>query len=266
MQKIRIRQEGLAALAFTHQPDVLRQVVLCLPGLPFVPGLQTFGKLAFELGCDVVQLQYAGTFDSEGEFSPGSAVDSVFRMRSILEEGEIRDHRGGRSLRLDGPVKGCLAHSFGTWVLSRAFAEGFRPDLIGLFSPFLGVGRELPVAGARVSMSRQVDHLQGALPLTFRLSSTVEWAEFFGSGDFPYPDHASGVGTSALLAVTGEDDPSLDAISVRRRFEWFASRYAPATNSIRFEVVPGGTHDEGTLLSDVVVSFMRKHLGADIQE
>src|SRR5690348_13378794 len=57
-----------------------RRLVVFCPGLPYVPDREFVTTRFVEAGFDVIQIQYVGTYDSAGTFSPQSAVTSVHRV------------------------------------------------------------------------------------------------------------------------------------------------------------------------------------------
>jgi hypothetical protein len=257
MYKMRIRSDGFAFHAYTHDRRVIRRIAAVLPGLPYVPGLQECGGFLYSLGYDVVQPQYSGTYDSDGAFSPQSAIQSVTRLRGVLSKGSVTDFRGGGTVTVEGGVEVAAAHSFGTWVLASALVSGFRPRAALLLSPFLGVGDQLREAGARADLSGQPDHIHGALPLTFRLASVTEWRAFFTDGSFSFGDAAGG-GSTRLIGVTGGEDPGLEPERTRRRFRWFVEKYAEACADSEFHIVPNAGHDEEGLLVEPVLERVRR--------
>src|SRR5680860_100370 len=111
MTRYRWRSRGVAGNVF-DQGDGF-PIALVLPGLPYVPGSSEYIERLAEEFC-VVQPQYAGTYDSEGEFTPSSAIRTVTDTIDRLEEG-LFDARSERLI-----ARGCpeilVAQSFGTWV------------------------------------------------------------------------------------------------------------------------------------------------------
>ncbi|MBP8533698.1 hypothetical protein [Streptomyces sp. MK37H] len=259
MFKMRIREDGFAAHAYAHDKANLRNVAAVFPGLPYVPGLQECGEFLYSLGYDVVQPQYSGTYDSDGEFSPQSAVDSVSRLQKVLSRGTLTDHRSGCTVTVQSGIEVAAAHSFGTWAVANAFVAGFRPKVLLLLSPFLGVGKNLSEAGARIDLSGQPDHIEKALPFTFRVSSQDEWRSFFTDGMFPFGAVAEGP-QSQIIGVTGGQDPGLDPERTRRRFLWFSKKYQVAVSSAEFHIVPTAGHDENGLLVEPVLDALRRRM------
>jgi hypothetical protein len=258
MHKMRIRENGLAVQAYAHQGDKLRQIAVVFPGLPYVPGLQECGRFLFSLGFDVVQPQYTGTYDSDGVFSPRTAIQTVDRLRDLLSRPFVMNHRGQTKIAIESDIEFAAAHSFGTWVLANAFVTGFRPGVLLLLSPYLGVGADLPKAGSRMDLSRQADHLRDALPFTFRLSSYEDWKSFYTDGKFAFCELGHD-GRSHVIGATGEDDPGLDPERTGDRFRWFVQEYHEGVSDSQFFIVPSAGHDEADLLVEPVLDAIRQN-------
>lgn len=259
MHKMRLREDGFAAQAFTHEDDRMRQIAVVFPGLPYIPGLQESGRFLFSLGYDVVQPQYTGTYDSDGKFSPHTAIGTVDRLRHLLSRSFVTNHRSGKKVAIESGIEFAAAHSFGTWVLANAFAKGFRPRVLLLLSPYLGVGRDLSDAGSRLDLRHQVDQLRDALPFTFRLSSYEDWKSFYTDGRFAFyaPGHD---GRSYVIGATGADDPGLDPRRTQDRFRWFVREYDEGVSGRNFFIVPSAGHDEADLMVEPVLEAVRRNI------
>ena len=109
---IRFREEGIAGKIFGSGDSPW---CLNLPGLPGRPDGTPAVDYLISRGLTVVQPQYGGTYDSDGDFDPREAWRTVRNVVDLMARG-LLSVDGSRS---SAPVLS-MAHSFGTHALVRA--------------------------------------------------------------------------------------------------------------------------------------------------
>lgn len=236
MKRYRWNQNGLAGNIFMG--DSFGAIVLASPGLPYVPGAQPYFTDLIDRGYLIVQPQYIGTYDSEGKFSPAGAIRTVRRAVEEIKTG-IYDTKSG-DLLVAGDIDVAIGHSFGSWVLLNSMANLVSCSTIILLSPFLAMGKYQSEVGVSCDLSKQVSYISAALPYTFRLSSTVEWEEFFGNGDFPLPSDF-GPGGGRIIFAAGMDDQAFDIDILKHKISLLAEKI-PSSDTLFFPV-EGAGHD-----------------------
>lgn len=255
MEKARTRDAGLATQVYWPSEEGFAHAAAFFAGLPYVTDVEPTTEVLVDLGFGVFQPQYRGTYDSDGLFSPNSAIDTAFDLRDLLAAGKpIRDLREERDIEVPSRISVTAAHSFGTNVLLQAILRGLEPDVAILLSPFFEFGADGEKAGAKVDMPKHVRHIRQALPLTIRMESAEIWERFFykEKQSFPAPDAAQASRPTKLLCVVGEGDPGIDAAKSREYAEAFCDRYSRNVELVDYVVVNEAPHAQKSLLTPPV--------------
>lgn len=250
MQKARTRRNGLACLGFWPNGREFSKTALFFDGMPYVPTITPMTEYLVDRGYGVIQPQYIGTFDSDGQFTPQSAVDTVFEVDRQLKDSPWYNYRNETEFRVSGEVDVAVAHSYGTNVLFSALLRGFRPRIMILKSPFFLFGSNAGEAGQRGDFSGHVRQMIGALPLTFRFGSNEEWFDYFVNKPQAHPDPETVLAgkRTKLLCVVGDKDGDIDPEISRAYIEKAAERYSQAFDLVNYLVIPGAKHDQGTMM------------------
>lgn len=260
MNKARIRVNNIAALVFWNDGDGFDRTAVVLPGVPYETSQDPLTPLLLSSGFGVIQPQYIGTFDSKGELSPDSCIETVFQIRNVIAQHEtLYDLRGERSFRIGHSMDLLTGHSFGSFVAMGSILRGIGADRSLLLSPMFEFGIDRERAGIRLDMERHVRHIAAALPLTFRLKSERLWRKFFISERrfHPEPRKTSCQHRTKLLVIAGDDDPSLEVTASRRYVTDFVARYSTCLELTTFVTVSNGTHDTKSLLTPEVEAQVR---------
>lgn len=262
MYKARVRADGIASLVYWRgSRDGFDRTALFLNGMPYTPELNPFlREFLLDLGYGVVAPQYLGTFDSDGFFSPESAVETVFRSCNQLHYQPWFNLRGEHKFRVGAEVKLAIGHSFGTNILFSALLSGFRPPVMVLLSPYLLFGSARSKADAIVDAAQHMRHVRAALPHTFRLIPGQAWENFFYLAPQGPPDPAdvpAGRKTKLVL-ITGEKDPGINSAQTQSYAYDMAARYPHAIATLDYFAVPHGTHDPETIMKEGIVLAIRK--------
>lgn len=257
MNKARIREHiagyDLAAQVYWLGDGGFGRSAVSLPGLPSATTMDAITPLLCRWGYGVVQPQYIGTYDSDGDpFTPESAVRSVSLVQELVKTGKLHDLRGDRFVDSGRIVEVMAAHSFGTFVAMKAILQGLRPRIAVMLSPMFEFGKRSGEVGLTVDWRRHVDHMARALPLTFRMNDTKRWYDFFATAEHYQPDPATVVGSDTrvrIYCIVGEKDTSLIADKSRRYVEKFVGRYPTVLEFAGFRTIPGAGHDAEELLT-----------------
>lgn len=86
MQKARTRQNGLTCLVFWPSGNSFNRTALFFDGMPYVPSITPMTEYLVNRDYGVIQPQYFGTFDSDGNLTPDSAVETVFEVARQITE------------------------------------------------------------------------------------------------------------------------------------------------------------------------------------
>lgn len=263
MNKARVRINGLASLVYWEDEVGFDQTALVVPGLPYETSESPFVQLLAPASFGVIQPQYMGTFDSEGEFSPESAVETLLRFQDVLRNNsELYDLRAERSFRVGNQINVLVAHSFGTYAAIGAILQGLRTPIAIMCSPMFEFGSRCQDVGIKVDMERHVRHISNALPLTFRLKSQEVWHDFFTTREKFHPEREEVTcpHRTKLLIIAGDSDPSLDVKRSQQYVKGFISHYSHCLELADYLVVNGGNHDLLSLLNSNVVKAVKRVL------
>lgn len=266
MSRIRFRHDGLAGQLYTARSDnslaAERLAVVC-PGLPYVPTEEYVTKIL--LGCqyDVIQVQYPGTYDSEGVFCPESAIGVVSKILELCDGGVIADPKTNEMLPLNRRVDTLIGHSFGSYVVLRSLSEGASVPNALVAAPFFAFGAARINAGVIANLSGHAAYLKRAMPHTIRMSSMREWHDFFlVDPERIAIDAYQGATLPAcrILPVVGERDPSFNVEALQKYVGTLAVSLQTRGSRLAVEplmVVPGAGHGlEETISDEVMYRFL----------
>lgn len=261
MNKARIRVQGLAAQVYWEKPVGFDKTAVVVPGLPYETTQEPITKILTDHGYGVIQPQYMGSYDSDGQFSPQGCVQTLFKLEDILKtSSELYDIRGERVFRIGNSIDLIAAHSFGTYVAMAAILRGLQVPTAIMLSPMFEFGAKRDAVGLKVDMEKHVRHFSTALPLTLRLQSVDVWHNFFVTDEkyHPEPDMTACTRQTRLLAVCGDSDPSLNVSASKTYVKNFALTYPKCLSMFGYEIVRGGTHSVSSLLTSKVCRIIKK--------
>lgn len=205
MEGVRVRFRGIGASVFKAAAP--RALAINIPGLPGRMHATPIVPTLLEAGYDVLQLQYYGTYDSEGAFDPRRAHQTIIDAVEALRSGEVVEFGTNTQVVGDRPPRLLVAHSFGTYVALRALMAGAQFEKVLLFSPMLRLGRWSAVDGLELDLHAHVARIAEVLPLTHRIVSAEDLRRFFIEDEW-IP--SAPVGTPRFGLFVGTEDPSLN--------------------------------------------------------
>ena len=138
MYSTRVNLNGVMCNYSLNQDSKSKGIAIHLPGLPNlpipIPGITQF---LVELGYEVIQPHYIGTYDSAGYFEPLQShfvVDEI--LNALSQNKEWQDLRNGATISITGTFKVLSCHSFGTFVGVRALlSSNYTPAHALFFAP-----------------------------------------------------------------------------------------------------------------------------------
>ena len=154
-------------------------------------------------------------------------------------------------------------HSYGTNLLFSAMLSGFRPRVMVLQAPFFLFGANGNEAGQRGDFTSHVQQMVSALPLTFRFDSEQTWMDFFVHNRQVHPPRDKVLPSdrpTKLICVVGEQDGDIDAEKSLEFIERAATAYSQVFELVDYLVVPGGGHDQSSLMTAEFVRVVGSNL------
>lgn len=221
--RTRIRELGLAA--HIYQPDrqiaVDAPLAVFAPGLPFEAREESMSSYLVEHGWQVLQVQYPGTYDSDGDFTPDSAIESMGIANAIIENGEVWDHKSNRFVRISTASPVLIGHSFGAWVALRSteFFSCFESCLA--IAPYYAFGKDKERNGIHSTLEWHVPYIHATMPHTIRLSDVEKWNEFFTFSSGTEWDPKKCNTDLKVRTVVGTEDESFDVEKLASRTSEF---------------------------------------------
>lgn len=249
--RIRFRKDGLAASLHTKRTNLgqsSNKLALLCPGLPYVPGEEHVTTLLLNLGFDVIQIQYFGTYDSDGSFDPKSAIASVISAIDTCLSGTIFDPKSGSSVALKRQVDLMVGHSFGSYVALSALNNDIHVPVVLVAAPYFCFGALRSTIGAGADLSRHASYMHEAMPFTLRMTSVTEWDRFFISDKDRIainPRKLSNISSTRIVSVVGADDSSFDKHKLKNYVDSLSNTAKEAQSPIQVEpliVVPNAGH------------------------
>jgi hypothetical protein len=262
MEGTRFRAEGLGGAFFAPAREEA-PVAVNLPGLPARIHATPIVPTLLELGYAVVQPQYFGTYDSEGDLVPESAYRTVRVLLELLERGGLVDGWSHEPLLPPGRrVPLLVAHSFGTYVAMCALVDGLDFERVALFSPMPRFGRHSREDGLILDLDRHAQRIASVYPLTHRARGSDSLKRFFLDADDTWPTRRRPEsGPSPTVGVfVGADDPGIDAGRAMAATRSLAESLLGVGCVSVDKVIPHGQHGVDTLLAHDTAGVIRRFL------
>jgi len=173
--RFRDTEEELAGQVFIEPGRETIGFVIFCQGMPYIPYMEAIIPNIISNGLAAIQIQYSGTYDSGGAFTPLAAVDSVVRLSTMLKKGrKLLDAKHLIPINFSRKLCVVAGHSFGSWV---AYQSCIRSRCINygvMFAPYFGFTENHGVIGAN-SLITHLDYVRRAVPLTHRFGENQKW-------------------------------------------------------------------------------------------
>lgn len=228
---------------------------LVLLGFPATIGESALTRFLQGSGLTVVQPHYAGTYDSDGLFTPESAIATVADIAEALSRGTVVDIKRMTSRSVPGPARVCVGYSFGAHVACHSLVSLATTTELVLLAPAVTYGDDN--TGFSTEDLSFMDYVARSRPHTYRLGERTEWAELFGGrhNDFD-PSHGQ---LRSVHAFVGELDESINATQLRAGLPRIIGRIAPAAVT-ETHTVEGAGHSSTALLTPDTKSVLARLL------
>jgi hypothetical protein len=259
MKKFRFLDDGLAGDVYYDETKEPRSTAIMATGFPAFPGPNEFITSLVSSGLVVVHPHCRGTFDSDGQFTPGSIAQTYVQLNQLLTASSLTNAVSLAAFKLPGPPILSVGHSFGCLIALRTCHS--IPSLRGLVlaAPAL---HYRPEYGLKEDGKQHYAEVGRAWPRTYRLGPPTEWAAIFEGRD-PLP--ASNVAHPSLLkvaVVVGEKDKYFDLIALGQHVRAIVTSYVGSNADQTFTVVPGAGHP----ISELVRNSEQFDIGAVARE
>ncbi len=242
IKKYRIIYNGVAADLFTDRtwPSLDRPLAIFLPGLPDFCGPTALTSALVREGVAVLQPHFAGTYDSDGLFSPEGCRITLRETSHAITDGNLVPVGSKSPLAVAPTVTSLIGHSFGGITALRYFNE-FR-DLHALIftSAALHYSHEDPDYGLAEDGMEIYESLHASNPRTYRPAPISEW-ECILRGLDQLPNRPLGT-VHCVRVIYGENDKYFDINVARRNVPELISAYAHTIAGLTIEVVQGAGH------------------------
>ncbi len=260
-KKFRFRVNELAGYVFYAPGHKARASGMFLYGLPAFIGQNEVTYSMVESEVVAFQPHYFGTYDSERDYSPESAVCTCKESQAIFDRGRV-DQVGkeGDAFALP-PLKMCVGHSFGTLVALRAAKHLTSITKLILLAPTVHYRKSSPNYGNKADGHAILDSIDRGHPLTYRLAPRKQWKELMDGND-PLPRPLSHPTLRDVIAVAGEKDAYLDIPALQQTLPDVVRAYCGEQASLRIVVLPGAGHTLSDLAEAGEAFSLRRICGA----
>ena len=261
--RTRIRNAGLAAMVgWNGSQSGFTRTAAYFTGIPSRNSTAVTTKLIIEAGIGVIQPQYYGTYDSEGELTPDNCVNTIFDVDTLSRQESLADLNRGFTFKVGVGIDVLIGHCAGSCFVLDAIIRGLQPRIAILLSPMCEFGVKRYDAGIQCDFESYVEYIANAFPLTHRMKPNV-WRNFFlYEKEFhPLPSQSSQRDiVTQVIAVAGERDPVMNVKQCEIFTRNFISRYSYAMSLREFIVVPNASHSEESLLCPKTMHVLEHYL------
>jgi hypothetical protein len=217
---------------FRELSDTKACAIIC-QGLPYSPCIEAIVYPLIESGFAAIQIQYSGSFDSGGRFTPLETIQSVGKILQILQkEGGLIDIKSLTPIPLPSNQCIVIGHSFGSWVAYQSCTRfsGLHAGI--MVAPYFGFTEKHGVANPKL-LSEHLNYVRRAVPLTHRFEDQSQWESLYrGEQITSY----SPLGCP-LYPILGSEDMNL----VENKLSaWIDSRSEPLLHKLK--IVEGAGH------------------------
>jgi hypothetical protein len=250
------RCDGLAGEVFLDPTRSPNSVAIFCFGFPGTIGPNPIVNLLAASGYAVVVHQYAGTYDSDGYFTPQASVDSITTIAHRLAEGNFTDIKKGNPIPIgDYPqTKLIVGHSFGCFLGGRAATQIRGVEAVLLLAPILGYGHVPFEYGVLEDGIAQLEYVRRARPHTYRFSDLDDWRALFRGERNSWSPRQ--INAKRVLAVVGDADPDFNVRLIVPAFPAILTSLYGRTVQGSISVVPGAGHSVDDLLTDEVKEWV----------
>lgn len=240
MKKFRFIDGGLAGDVFL--PDRQASAAgIFLFGFPAFIGPNEVTRAFVDNGLISFQPHYFGTYDSDGQFSPTSIVDTCRRSQEFFDRGSVAQTKNNEPFKLNQQIEICVGHSFGGLVALRAAHSLHNLKVLVLMGPTLHYSRSNPDFGNNADGMKSLGYVRLANPRTYRLAPDSDWQTLM-SGREPLPPATQHPTLREVIAVVGEHDSYVDIPAFQQSFHLLVAAYCGPSVQHSIVVVPNGGH------------------------
>jgi pimeloyl-ACP methyl ester carboxylesterase len=260
MKRVRFIEQGLTCDVF--QPDGTNEDTpgaLYLYGFPGSIGENSVTRFLLSEGYVVLQPHYPGTYDSDGTFTPDSAVGMTAHLQTLVERGEAMNVKNMKPMGIPKQIEVCIGHSFGCFVALRAARS--LPNLLDLvlLAPAITYGEGEFSCGIIENGVDHISYVQRSRPHTYRLGDTQAWLDLYAGKQnmmqqFKHPTLRSTIG------VVGSNDPYFKSETLKNSFDSLIRMHLGTQSAVHLWQIAAGDHSSESLLNSVTSKALSENL------
>jgi pimeloyl-ACP methyl ester carboxylesterase len=260
MARYRFVYKGIMCDTYEPSNGSAKEVALLLYGFPATIGENAATDFLRANGFLVLQPHYPGTYDSEGAFTPQSAVDMVSLIAEALSHGNVHDVKRNSTRSVPGRISVCVGYSFGCIVALRSLPYLTTLRSLLLVSPAISYGKAEVDSGFEEEGPPFIDYVRRSRPFTYRLGDNTSWDAFY-NGAFNRPSGEPPGSLHSVLGLVGSDDSSFDLEVLLRNFDPIVRTYVGRYPGVQLLTVEGAGHSINDLITESTSSKLVETLG-----
>lgn len=234
-------------------PHADSPLALVLLGMPATIGESELSNFLNELGFTVLQPHYSGTYDSDGQFTPKTAISSIISCLGSIQLGEVLDVKSGQNRKIPRKITCLIGYSFGAHIAFHVIPE-VTPKTLLLISPAISYGSD--DTGFKSEGVSFYGYMQKSRPKTYRMGPISDWHSLFSAqlNTFPKATNLS----LKIVTVVGAGDPSIDRVKLEQGLRNLTEYNLPGSSTLETIVAPQGAHSIRSILAD---DHVRRQIG-----
>jgi hypothetical protein len=257
MGRFLFKHNGIMSDVYEPEGGLAEHAAILLYGFPATISENAATDLLVSSGFSVFQPHYPGTYDSEGLFTPQSAVEVIPNLLEALSHGEVRDLKKNSIRAVPRKVVVCIGYSFGCMISLRGIPYLTSLHSLLLLAPAISYGHAPIPSGWNETGPSFLDYLRRSRPFTYRLGETHSWHEFY-NGALNYPTGESPESLHTIVGVAGAKDGSFNHAVLQQNFAPVVQRYAGSHPDIKLLTVEDGNHSLNSLITDKTTPIIRE--------
>ena len=262
MKKKRFVVDGLAGDIYFEPNIEPTAASMFLFGFPAFIGPNPMTHKVVSAGYLSFQPHYLGTYDSDGQFSPKTLMETCKISQRCFDTGRVYLPAEETDYLLPAKLSILVGHSFGCFAAIRGVQMLPNVKLLILMAPAVHYRRNNPDYGLKEDGIAHFESVRRAWPRTYRMAALNDWIQVLEGRD-PLPSNKSHLSLQEVHCIIGANDKYFDMNMVKKNIEKVVRAYVGSNARFILTILPDCGHyiDELVNQSSLDISALLKRIG-----
>jgi pimeloyl-ACP methyl ester carboxylesterase len=249
MKRYRFLSDGLNCQVYVPKGLNINKSAIFLYGFPGNVGENNATEFLVKNGYTVFAPNYFGTYDSNGEHTPDSALRTMAQLSKSIKKGVFTEIKNNREIFFSPSVEIVVGASFGCFVALRTLQEFKEVKSMLLLAPaitFCTAGENY--CGLLEDGNENFDYVIRSRPFTYRMGKKTEWQKLF-DGEYDIPSGNKSHSIKNIFGLVGDKDNTFELEILRAKFKSLVQKIVTSDSNINLDTVSGGSHSADSLIT-----------------